>query len=176
MSPDRPDLTYDEPDGESDDRSASALDDRRDREELRQRHYGLLQELRVLLPGTQVLVAFLFTVPFNNRFHELDELDQDLYALALGTGALAIVSLITPTAIHRLGRRRARVARLVWSIRMARVGLLLMAMSLVASLTLVSRFVFGSPAAIVMATGGTAVILVLWVALPRLIHDRRGLD
>ena len=172
----RPDLTYEEPDDEVDDRPASALDDVRDREELRQRHYGLLQELRVLLPGTQVLVAFLLTVPFNNRFGELDGLDQDLYGLALGTGALAIVALISPTAIHRLGHRRSRVARLVWSIRLARIGLILMAASLVTSLTLVSRFVFGSPAAIAVAGAGTAIILALWVVLPRLIPDRPGPD
>ncbi len=56
-----------DPSSRGEDRPASELDDRADREELRERYYGLLQELRVILPGVQVLVAFLLTVPFASR-------------------------------------------------------------------------------------------------------------
>ena len=50
------------------DPSANDLDDELDRDELRQRYYGLLQEVRVLLPGVQILVAFLLTIPFDCAF------------------------------------------------------------------------------------------------------------
>jgi hypothetical protein len=177
MTTSRPELSYAEPDHEVDDLPAGDLDDRRDREELRQRHYGLLQELRVLLPGTQVLVAFLLTVPFNSRFTELDALSRALYGVALGTGALAIVSLIAPTAFHRLGPRQSRAARLEWSIRLARAGLFFMAVSLVSSLTVVSRLVFGDAAAMAAGVTGSVVIILVWVALPLLvIPDRPGQD
>jgi hypothetical protein len=49
------------------------LDSERNRGELRDRYYGLLQELRVVLPGVQVLVAFLLTAPFATRFGQVDD-------------------------------------------------------------------------------------------------------
>ncbi len=58
---------------EVDDRPTGELDDEQDRDELRRRYYGLLQELRVLLPGVQILVAFLLTAPFASGFAQLDE-------------------------------------------------------------------------------------------------------
>jgi hypothetical protein len=152
-----------------DDRSAAELDDYADREELRRRYYGLLQELRVLLPGTQVLVAFLLTVPFNNRFTQLDELGQRLYALALCTGVLAIACLIAPTAFHRYGPRRSRAARLLWSIRLLRIGLALLGVSLVASMTVVTLLVFGGVAAAGAAALTAATLVGIWLALPKLV-------
>ena len=152
-----------------DDRPACELDDERDRPELRQRYYGLLQELRVLLPGTQVLVAFLLTVPFNNRFAELDIVEKRLYGVALGTGVMAVVLFIAPTTMHRLGPRRARAARLEWSIRLTRIGLGFMAASLVMSLVVVTRLVFGDTTAVVVGIGTTTILLLLWVVLPRYV-------
>jgi hypothetical protein len=153
-----------------DDRPARQLDDLRDRVELRSRYYGLLQELRILLPGTQVLVAFLLTVPFNSRFAELDVSEHRLYAVALGTGAMAIVLFVTPTTLHRLGRRTARSARLRWSIGLTRVGLAFMGASLVTSLVVVVRLVFGGGAAVAVGLLTTTVLFLLWVVLPRLIN------
>src|SRR3954452_24783565 len=92
-----------------DDRSAAELDDEADREELRRRYYGLLQELRVLLPGVQILVAFLLTAPFAARFAELDQLEKGLYGVALAAGILAIIVFAAPIAMHRVGDRQSRV-------------------------------------------------------------------
>jgi hypothetical protein len=150
-----------------DDRSPRELDDELDRDELRRRYYGLLQELRVLLPGTQVLVAFLFTVPFNDRFTAVDRFGQQLFGLALGAGVLAIVSFIAPTAFHRLGHRRTRSARLRWSIGLLRVGLVLLATSLVASLAVVLRFVFGPGTALVGVAIVSTSLVLLWLLLPQ---------
>src|SRR3954449_11271769 len=94
----------------SDDRSLDELDDERDRDELRRRYYGLLQELRVLLPGVQILVAFLLTAPFAAAFKNLDEVGQYLYGISLGAGMLAVIFFVAPTVFHRVGPRRSRVA------------------------------------------------------------------
>lgn len=151
-----------------------------DREELRQRYYGLLQELRVVLPGVQVMLAFLLTVPFANRFVELDDLGQDLYGLSLLTAALSVVVLITPTALHRFGDRHQRRMRLRLAVASTRVGLALLAVSIVSAVVVVTRLVFGDTvsgwsAALV---GGT--IVVAWIGLPALLHwegdDEEGDD
>ena len=99
------------------DASVAELDDVVDRDELRRRYYGLMQELRVLLPGVQILVAFLLTVPFATRFGNVGRFEKACFGVALGGGAIAIMLFVTPTAIHRLGERRARSRRLLWSIR-----------------------------------------------------------
>ncbi|MGA8926005.1 MAG: DUF6328 family protein, partial [Solirubrobacterales bacterium] len=66
----------------------------------------LLQELRVALPGVQVLFAFLLTVPFSQRFSELSKFQQWLYFGVMITVALATVMLVAPTAGHRILFRR----------------------------------------------------------------------
>lgn len=153
--------------GAWDDRPAEELDDERDRPELRRRYYGLLQELRVLLPGVQVLVAFLLTAPFAQRFGELDAVETDVYAVALVSGMLAVVCFVAPTAFHRVGWRRSRSQRLRWSIRMLRLGLVFMAVSLEAALVVVLGVLFDRAVAVVVAGGVGAFGLVAWVVLPR---------
>ena len=120
------------------DRPAALLDDERDRDELRRRYYGLMQELRVLLPGVQILVAVLLTAPFAARFTALDATGRGLYAIALGAGSLSVISFATPTVIHRVGDRRARSSRLRWSVRSFRIGLACFGVSLVSALTVVA--------------------------------------
>ena len=149
-----------------DDRPPEELDDEADRPELRRRYYGLLQELRVLLPGVQVLVAFLLTAPFAARFDELDALEVRAYSVALLSGMLAVVFFAAPTAFHRLGRRQSRAKRLVWSIRMMRAGLVFMALAFETALFVVlgelfSRWVSVSVTALVGVVG-----LAVWVVLP----------
>src|SRR4029077_299561 len=96
------------------DTPAGELGDHADRDELRSRYYGLLQELRVLLPGAQVLVAFMLTAPFAARFSELDDVGRSLFGVALVSGSLAIISFATPSALHRFGPRTERSERLRW--------------------------------------------------------------
>src|SRR5215210_2673113 len=73
----------------------------------------LLQELRVVLPGVQVLFAFLLTVPFSSRFGQTTQLQQDVFFGTLICTAVATVLLIAPSAHHRmLWRRHLREERL----------------------------------------------------------------
>jgi hypothetical protein len=154
------------------DRELSQLDDLRDREELRSRYYGLLQELRVVLPGVQVLLAFLLTVPFAQRFGELDSTGRNAYGFAMVTAMLSVVCLLTPTMFHRIAERTERTARLRWGIRMEVVGLVLLAVALLTALWCVARLVFGTTTAWWL----TAVVAVtlggLWFALPLMVGRR----
>jgi len=158
----------------SQERSAGELDDERDRDELRDRYYGLLQELRVLLPGVQILVAFLLTVPFAQRFDTLDQLGRDLYGLALVSGILAVVAFATPTVLHRMGRRQARSERLQWAIRATRIGLALFAGTLLIALALVSRAVFGDTTAIIATAVVGGAIIMAWLVLPSSLGMHTG--
>jgi hypothetical protein len=164
-SPEGSSAAHDSPNDRSD-LSEWVLDDELDREELRQRYYGLLQELRVVLPGVQVLMAFLLTVPFAQRFDALDDTERALFAVALGASVLSVVSFLAPTAYHRFGDRRHRSHRLRMGIRLTRVGLGFLAVSLLSALAVVMRYVYGDLQA-TLAVGACAVVmLVMWVVVP----------
>ena len=154
------------------DAGAQRLDDQKDKEELRTRYYTLLQENRVLLPGVQILVAFLVTVPFNSRFVELDHVGEVLWATSLTTGCVAIVCLMTPIAFHRVGDRRRRSARLVWAIRTQRGGILMFGTSLLISVVFVLRFVAGAGTAALVAAIVVVSMTWLWLVVP--MRDANG--
>jgi hypothetical protein len=163
-----------EPDADPErfDRPAQELDDQDDREELRRRYYGLMQELRVLLPGGQILVAFLLTAPFASRFSELDGTERAAFAVAMLSGMLSVTAFITPTAFHRVGGRTSRSSRLQWSLRFTVVGLGLLSLSLLAAFFVVTHFLFDLAAAVAL-TGVTALAMAgCWLVLPLLERDR----
>ncbi len=150
------------------DRDADArdLDDDADREELRSRWYGLLQELRVVLPGAQVLLAFLLTAPFSQRFEELNHAQRRTYVVALIAGLVSVVSLIAPTVFHRIVDRRARIVRLAWGVRMAMLGTWTLAVALLAALWCVLDFVVDGALAWALSGLGAVAVLGLWLAVP----------
>ena len=121
---------------------ASGLDDDLNRAELRDRYYGLLQELRVIVPGVQVLLAFLLTVPFAQRFATLDDPAQAWFGVALTSATLSVVAFVTPTALHRFGDRTARAERLQLSVYTTRVGWCLLAVAMTVSFGVVVSFLF----------------------------------
>ncbi|MBV9953527.1 MAG: hypothetical protein JO291_16350 [Acidimicrobiia bacterium] len=149
-----------------DDFDADRLDDERDRDELRRRYYGLMQELRVMLPGVQLLVGFLLTVPFNQRFAQLDGFGRGLWGVALVCGLLSVVSFVTPAAMHRFGERTARVERLETGIIFSRAGLIFLALTLLASTGVVTRFIFGTAATWAMVAIVALGIFGCWFAWP----------
>ncbi len=131
---------------------ASQLDDDADREELRQRYYGLLQELRVLLPGVQVLAAFLLTAPFAQRFGDLDRTSEIVYGVSLVSAVASVIAFVTPTTLHRMGLRTSRVERLRYGIKATRVGIACMAVALECALFVVCRLIFSTAMAVVTVT------------------------
>ena len=127
----------------------------------------LLQELRVALPGVQVLFAFLLTVPFSNRFDELTDFQEKLYFGVLICVALATVLLIAPTAGHRvLFRRQQKEYLVLVSNTLALIGLLLVAIAMCGAIALISDFLFGQTTAL-LATAGMAVAFAgFWFLAP----------
>jgi hypothetical protein len=142
------------------------LDDDRDRDELRQRYYGLIQELRVILPGVQVLTAFLLTVPFNQGFERVDETGRVLWGVALVSAIGSVVAFVTPTAFHRYGPRTARSDRLEVGIVSSRAGVGFLAVSLLVSLTVVARFVFATGATLLVVLPVAVLMVSCWFAYP----------
>jgi len=154
-------------------KSVNELDDIADRVELRNRYDLLLQELRVALPGVQILLAFLLTVPFSQQFDNLDTWGRRAYAVSLTCSMFAVVCLLTPAVLHRLGERTARAARLRWSIRLQVLGLVLVAIALLSGLWEVARFVFDTPLAWWLTVRTALLVLLCWVALPLSLRRRR---
>jgi uncharacterized protein DUF6328 len=117
----------------------------------------LLQELRVALPGVQVLFAFLLTVPFTQRFADLSGFEEKLYFGVLISVALATVLLVAPTVGHRILFRRQQKEYLVTiSNRLALVGMFLLAVSMCGAIGLISSFLFGTITALI----STAIMAV----------------
>src|SRR5688500_13222665 len=159
---------------EESERDPSELDDVDDREELRQRYYGLLQELRVVLPGVQVLMAFLLTTPFASGFGDLDDAGRGAYFVALMSALGSIICLLTPTVFHRVADRTARGARLEWGVRMTLAGVALLAVALTSAAWCLVRLVYGTALAHVVATVAVVMFIVLWVVLPLAVGRPNG--
>ena len=115
--------------------------ERRDRE-LRE----LLEELRLILPGVEVLFAFLLTLPFTQRFGILTGLQRDVYFAAFLCSAGATALLIAPSAHHRLlwhRRPREKDRGLETAARLALVELFLLALAVTAVVFLITDVLFG---------------------------------
>ena len=127
----------------------------------------LLQELRIALPGVQILFAFLLVVPFNNRFAETDDLQRNVWFAALLLALGAVACFIAPTAYHRIRFRDSDKERLVTTAtRLAVVGLVFLATALSASAFFVTGFVFSDRAAAFVTAAAAGTIGGLWFALP----------
>lgn len=131
----------------------------------------LLEELRVMLPGIEVLFAFLLTVPFAERFEDVTAAQQRAYILAFLSAAVSIVCLIAPSAIHRVQRhpneeQTTRLLRTASNLALTGVGFL--AVALAAVVYVVLDIVYGSP---IGGLGGGALLglaVWLWYGLPLL--------
>jgi hypothetical protein len=127
----------------------------------------LLQELRVALPGVQVLFAFLLVVPFNQRFTATTPPQRAIYFVTLLLTAAASVFLIAPSVHHRLQfRRQEKEEIVVIGNGLAVVGLALLAVAMTGAVALVTDFLAGDGAAAL--TGGLLLFLfaAIWYVLP----------
>jgi hypothetical protein len=127
----------------------------------------MLGELRVALPGVQVLFAFLLTVPFSKGLTRMTEFERVLYLVVLLATALATFILIAPTAYHRFMFRRGRKAEVVsFANRAILVGLAFLAFAMVGAILLVTHLLFGAAAAIPVTVAAGLLIAGLWYAYP----------
>jgi hypothetical protein len=127
----------------------------------------LLQELRVALPGVQVLFAFLLAVPFQQGFEEVTEFQKIVYFVTLMLTAISATMLISPSAYHRITFRYQQKRRLVYySNRFAIIGLAMLALAMTGAILLVTDFLFSTAAAFVAAAVSLCVFGFFWFAMP----------
>jgi hypothetical protein len=126
----------------------------------------LLQELRVLTTGVQILLAFLLTVPFSKGFPKLDSGERYLYLAILIFAAAAVGLLIAPTAMHRLVFRQGDKRHLVRvANRMAIGGIACLAMAMTGIVALISGYLFGWVTGGILAVATGSYLVTLWFLL-----------
>ena len=127
----------------------------------------LLQELRVTLPGVQVLFAFLFTVPFSQRFGQLTDTQRTAYFVAFLTAAAAATLLLAPAAYHRIQWRQHDKERLLQtSTRLALAGLVLLIVAIAAAAFVVTDVLYDTAWAAFVAAALAGFMVALWFVLP----------
>lgn len=133
----------------------------------------LLQELRVALPGIQVLFAFLLVVPFQRGWTQVTGFEETVYYVTLVLTAASSVCLIAPTARHRMRFRELDKAWIVTtSNRLAIVGLAFLGASICGVLLLISLVVYDSTVAAIATAFFALVIGWFWFVAP-VLRDAR---
>ena len=154
-----------DPDGPERDETATERADRNWNE--------LLQELRVTQTGLQILTGFLLTVPFQQRFGELDPPLRVVFLVALSLAVVSTVIVVAPVASHRILFRRSAKPELVSAAdRSTKAGLTTLALTIVAVVVLVFGFVAGTTAALVAGGVALAFFVLQWVVLPARLLGR----
>jgi amino acid transporter len=151
--------------------------DESDDERLDRELIELLNELRVALPGVQVLFAFLLTLPFTQRFEELDGAPEAMYVVALLAAAAGAAFLIAPSAHHRLRWRDHDKEHLLKTANaLAITGTVFLAIGIASSVYLVVSFLYGDAVGVPLAGGLAGLLAWLWYGLPLVREARdRGL-
>jgi hypothetical protein len=145
-----------------------------DEHEIRDRQMiELLNELRVALPGVQILFAFLLTVPFSQRFADLTAFQRDVYYLTLIATALSAACLIAPSAAHRLRFHKGEREWIVESANQLMIGgLVFLSFALGGSVLMITDLMFDGTRVWVYTGLVWAIILGLWFVRPLLRHVR----
>ncbi len=127
----------------------------------------LLNELRVALPGVQVLFAFLLAVPFTQRFAETTELQRDTFMVALLSTLAGSVFLIAPTAYHRIRfRDRDKEALLRIGNVFAIIGVIFLAIGMTAVVFLVTDVIYEGFVTAIVTASTAALFAIVWFVLP----------
>ena len=147
-------------------------DERLDRELIE-----FLNELRVVLPGVQVLFAFLLTVPFTNQFARITNTQKQVFFAVFLCTTAATVLLIAPSAYHRLRWRDFDKEQMLRTAnRLSIAGMAFLSLALVGAAFLVTDLIF-HPTAAATVTAAVAILFAwFWWGLPlsRKLRDERG--
>jgi hypothetical protein len=127
----------------------------------------LLGELRVAIPGVQVLFAFLLTVPFSQRFARVGSFERDVYLVTLLLTAIASALLIAPSAYHRIEFRLGdRPHVVIVAHRLTLAGFAFLALAMTGAVLLITRYLFSVTTTIVVVSLVFAMFATLWCLLP----------
>jgi Family of unknown function (DUF6328) len=161
--------------GDSEDRGAQPGESpkaRHDRELIE-----LLNELRVALPGVQVLFAFLLAVPFAQGWKNVTEFQRDVFFIAFLATAVSSALLIAPSSYHRLRWRaedKGRIVRI--SNRLTIAGLFALLVAIASVVLLVTDYILDKTSAIAATAAIVTVFVVFWYGLPLYGYVRRGVN
>lgn len=157
---------------EADRPEADADWDRRERHEteterLDRNWSSLLQELRVVQTGVQLLTGFLLTLPFQQRFDILDDPMQVVYLATVSTAVVSTALLVAPVGMHRLLFRRHRLDALVRAAhRCAYAGLLLLGVAVTGMTVIIFDAVAGFRPALIAGACALVLFTAFWLVLP----------
>ncbi|MGW7366523.1 DUF6328 family protein [Streptomyces sp. NPDC054841] len=153
-----------------DDESLRASRDETETEQADRNFVELLQELRVIQTGVQILFAFLLTLAFTARFPSLNSFQRGTYVTTLMLAVVAAALFTAPAALHRgLFRRGAKREIVDISSRLAGIGMAVLALALTSAVLLVVDVVHGTPEGVIAAAATLLVCAGLWGLLPWLV-------
>jgi hypothetical protein len=134
----------------------------------------LLQELRVVQTGTQILTGFLLTLVFQQRFTELDPYQVQIYLILVALSALATVLALTPVSLHRaLFRQRAKPQIVRFTNTIMQLTLIVVALTLTGTTLLVFDVVAGPVAGFIAGSVTLVLAALAWAVLPAFAGRRR---
>lgn len=146
-----------------------------DKARLNQEWSELLGEIRVLLPGTEVLFAFLLTIPFSDRFASVPPNEKTLYFVALLASAAGTLLLMSPGVQHRLlWRRGQKDEELRVATRLVLLGSLAIALAVSTVVYLITNLLYAHTVAAITTGMVIGLLLVCWLALPLYLRARRS--
>jgi hypothetical protein len=127
----------------------------------------MLGELRVALPGVQVLFAFLLVVPFSQRFGEVTSFQKAIYFVTLLSTTASAICLIAPSVHHRIEFRHQHKAEIIETgNRIVIVGLALLAVAMTGAVLFITDVLYSPATTIVVAAVLALAFSLLWFALP----------
>jgi hypothetical protein len=155
--------------GEGEPASEESADERQNRQLTE-----LLNELRVALPGVQMLFGFLLAVPFSQRFSAISSNQRLLYYIAFISAAAASVCFIAPTSFHRIVWQRGKKAVLLRvSNALAIAGTVCLAAAITTVVLFITSYLYGSSQAALAGGLILAALVSLWYLLPLAVRIRR---
>ena len=136
----------------------------------------ILQELRVIQTGTQILTGFLLALAFQPRFSELGPVEVTTYLVLVGVAGIATVLALAPVSLHRaLFRKRAKPEIVRLAHRLLMLTLVAVAFTLAGTTVLIFDVVLSPTAGLIAGSIALVVIAAAWVLMPAIVRrNRRG--
>jgi cation transport ATPase len=145
-----------------------------EQERLNRQMTELLNELRVAMPGVQVLFAFLLAVPFQQRFETVNAFQRDVYLGTLLAAATATAFLIAPSAYHRIAFQAHEKEHIIhMGTRQFVCGIVALAVAMDGAVLLVTDVLFKTTTVIVVLVGVSAMFIWLWFGIGLWRRSRR---
>jgi cobalamin synthase len=143
-------------------------EDKRDRQMIE-----LLNELRVALPGVQLLFGFLLTVPFSQRFADTTSFQRSVFYVTLVSAACSTICFIAPSAVHRLRFHQNERAYVIESAnKLLIAGLTFLAVAIIGAVLLITDVLYNGPRVVIYVSAIALLLIFLWFVRPVYRHAR----